>query len=112
LLWTIQTAVALIILLAFHVSVSTVTLLTTGVLAITIANLSKAIPITPGGVGVYEGTFALVVTNLTYISWEVALGAAILDHAVKNFITIVLGFGSIVKLDVPLSTILRQSIDE
>jgi uncharacterized protein (TIRG00374 family) len=109
LLWTIQTVVALVVLLAFDVSVPTLSLVNAGVLAIAIANLAKAVPITPGGVGIYEGTFALIIINLTGISWAVALGAAILDHALKNFITIVLGVGSVAKFDVPIASILRRS---
>jgi uncharacterized protein (TIRG00374 family) len=112
LLWAIQTAVALVVLLAFDVSVSTLSLVTAGVLAISVANLAKAVPITPGGVGIYEGTFALIVINLTSIPWEVALGAAILDHALKNAITIALGIASVAKLDVPIASILRRSSSE
>jgi uncharacterized protein (TIRG00374 family) len=108
-LWAIQTAVALVVLLAFDVSVPTLSLVTAGVLAIAVANLAKAVPITPGGVGIYEGTFALIIINLTGIPWAVALGAAILDHALKNFITIVLGVGSVAKFDVPIASILRRS---
>jgi len=47
--------------------------------------------------------FTVFVAGLTPISWEVALGAAILDHAVKNIVTLVGGVGSM--FSPPRSTI-------
>jgi len=61
-------------------------------LAIVIGNLVKAIPITPGGVGTYE--LALVATfSLAGVSPAVATLIAVIDHLIKNLVT--LGGGAV-----------------
>ncbi len=62
-----------------------------------VGNLAKVLPLSPGGIGLYEAAFTVFVAGLTPISWEVALGAAILDHAVKNIVTLVGGVGSMAR---------------
>jgi len=64
------------------------------VLAIVIGNLVKAVPLTPGGVGTYE--LALAVTfGLAGISPAVATLIAVIDHLIKNLVTLVGGIISI-----------------
>ena len=58
--------------------------------AVAMANLSKAAPATPGGIGVYESVMALVL-SLGGISFEDAIILALCDHVLKKAIT--LGFG-------------------
>jgi hypothetical protein len=71
--------------------------------AVSVGNLAKVLPLSPGGIGLYEGAFSLLVVALTPLGFSVALGAAIVDHAVKNVVTIVGGVVSMLYLNVSLT---------
>jgi glycosyltransferase AglD len=64
------------------------------VLAIVIGNLVKAIPITPGGMGTYEISVAIVF-GLAGADPAVATLIAVIDHLIKNLVTLVGGVISI-----------------
>ena len=64
------------------------------VLAIVIGNLVKAVPLTPGGVGTYELALALTF-GLAGTPAATATLIAVIDHLVKNMVTLVGGVGSI-----------------
>jgi uncharacterized membrane protein YbhN (UPF0104 family) len=64
------------------------------VLAIVIGNLVKAIPLTPGGVGTYEITLAITF-GLVGVDPAVATLIAIIDHLIKNLVTLAGGIVSI-----------------
>jgi uncharacterized protein (TIRG00374 family) len=64
------------------------------VLAIVIGNLVKAIPLTPGGVGTYEITLAITF-GLAGVDPAVATLIAIIDHLIKNLVTLAGGIVSI-----------------
>ncbi|MDO9326458.1 MAG: lysylphosphatidylglycerol synthase transmembrane domain-containing protein [Methanoregula sp.] len=64
------------------------------VLAIVIGNLVKAVPLTPGGIGTYE--FALASTfGLVGVLPAVAFLIAVIDHLIKNLVTLAGGVVSI-----------------
>ena len=60
------------------------------ILAIVIGNLVKAVPITPGGMGTYEAAVA-VTLQLAGVEPVTAVLIAIIDHLVKNLVTLVGG---------------------
>jgi uncharacterized protein (TIRG00374 family) len=63
-------------------------------LAIVIGNLVKAIPLTPGGVGTYE--LALTLTfSLAGVAPAEATLIAVIDHLIKNLVTLAGGIASI-----------------
>ena len=64
------------------------------VLAIVIGNLVKAVPLTPGGVGTYELSLA-VTFGLAGVSPAVATLIAVIDHLIKNLVTLAGGIVSI-----------------
>jgi hypothetical protein len=64
------------------------------VLAIVAGNLVKAIPLTPGGLGIYEFTLSLILP-LGGISGDLAKTIALVDHLIKNGVTVVGGLLSI-----------------
>jgi len=64
------------------------------VLAIVIGNLVKAIPLTPGGVGTYEISLAITF-GLAGVDPAVATLIAIIDHLLKNLVTLLGGIVSI-----------------
>jgi len=57
------------------------------ILAIVIGNLVKAVPITPGGMGTYEAAVA-VTLQLGGVEPATAVLIAIVDHLVKNLVTL------------------------
>ncbi|WP_435179971.1 flippase-like domain-containing protein [Halorussus sp. AFM4] len=111
-IWTLDVVTALLVLSAFP-SVELPIPLLAGVcfFAVSVGNLAKVLPLSPGGVGLYEGAFTLLVVGLTPLGWSVALGAAILDHAVKNIVTLVGGVASMLWLNVSLTTAVEESKD-
>ena len=60
------------------------------ILAVSIGNVGKSAPATPGAIGIYESILAAVLV-LFGVSFDVAIVIAILDHAIKNFFTLVIG---------------------
>lgn len=72
-------------------------LLVVGTLAVSLGNLAKVLPLSQGGIGLYEVAFTAVVVGFAPVALGTALAAAILDHAVKNGVTLVGGgIGAIV----------------
>lgn len=64
------------------------------IFAIMIASLTKTLPLTPGGIGVYEGTVAIILAAGGF-SYTLGLTIGILDHGIKNIYTILLGVVSL-----------------
>jgi uncharacterized protein (TIRG00374 family) len=64
------------------------------VLAVVIGNLVKAVPLTPGGIGTYEFTLA-VTFGLAGVSPAIATLIAVIDHLIKNLVTLIGGVISI-----------------
>jgi uncharacterized protein (TIRG00374 family) len=110
LIWGLDVITAVLVLAAFEaVTLPVVTLVAVGFFAVSVGNLAKVLPLSPGGIGLYEGAFSLLVIALTPIPWSVALGASIVDHAVKNLVTILGGVVSLVSLNVSLTTAVEES---
>lgn len=61
------------------------------VVAVALANLTKALPLTPGGFGAYEATLGLAYSGLTGSSMTLALAIGLLDSFFKNGYTFVVG---------------------
>ncbi len=107
-IWTIDVLTAVIVLGAFGVSIGVGGLLAVGFFAISVGNLAKIVPISPGGIGLYEAGFAILVVALTPIGVTTAVAAAIVDHTMKNLITAVGGVVSTGALNVSLVTAARE----
>jgi uncharacterized protein (TIRG00374 family) len=89
-IWILDILVCLAVVLMFgqHIPFAII------VLAIVIGNLVKAVPLTPGGVGTYE--FALAATFLLAgVSPAIATLIAVIDHLIKNLVTLAGGIVSI-----------------
>jgi uncharacterized protein (TIRG00374 family) len=102
-IWTIDVATALLVFLAFGLDVALVSLLAVGFFAVSVGNLAKVIPGPPGGIGIYEAAFAAIVSTLLPVSFGLALGVAIVDHIVKNVVTVAGGAASMTWLNVSLT---------
>ncbi|WP_434531132.1 flippase-like domain-containing protein [Haloarcula sp. NS06] len=108
LIWTFDVITALIVFAAFGYSL-TPSLVAVGFFAVSVGNLAKVLPLTPGGVGLYEGAFTVIVASLTPVGVAAAIGIAIVDHAVKNVVTIIGGVASMAWLNVSLTTAVEES---
>ncbi len=93
-IWAIDVLACYIILACFKVAPA----LPLVFLAVTIGNLVKVVPVTPGGIGTYEGALT-VVFALGGIQSSLALVVAILDHFVKNAATLIFGFIYLMKFE-------------
>lgn len=90
LIWMLDIVVCFFVVLMFGESISFPLI----VLAIVIGNLVKAVPLTPGGVGTYE--LAVAVTfSLGGTSAAIATLIAVIDHLLKNLVTLAGGIVSI-----------------
>jgi hypothetical protein len=65
------------------------------VLAVVIGNLVKAVPLTPGGMGTYEASLAVTFGLAGGVSATVAILVAVIDHLIKNLVTLAGGVVSI-----------------
>jgi glycosyltransferase AglD len=65
------------------------------VLAIVIGNLVKAVPFTPGGMGAYEAVLAVTFGLAGGVSATSAILIPIIDHLIKNLVTLAGGVVSI-----------------
>jgi len=82
-IWLLDILVCCAVVLMFqqHISFAVI------VLAIVVGNLVKAIPITPGGIGTYEISVALIF-GLDKVDPAVAALIAVIDHLIKNLVTL------------------------
>ena len=110
-IWTLDVVTALLVLLAFDgIDASLTMLVAVSFFAVSVGNLAKILPLSPGGIGLYEGAFTLLVVALVpAIAPATALAAAIVDHAVKNVVTIAGGVVSMGWLNVSLTTAVEES---
>jgi len=111
LIWSIDVATAAVVFRAFGTAVDPFTLVAVCFFAVSVGNLAKVLPLSPGGIGLYEGAFTLLVFGVLggVVPWELALGVAIVDHAVKNLVTLVGGVASMLLLNVSLTAAVEEA---
>ncbi|MFD1570688.1 lysylphosphatidylglycerol synthase transmembrane domain-containing protein [Halorubrum laminariae] len=105
LVWEIDVATAVLVLAALLGGfdgglVALPVLLAVGTLAVSAGNLAKVLPLSQGGVGLYEAAFTGLVVGTTAIPVETAIAAAVLDHALKNAVTLAGGAAAATVLNV------------
>jgi uncharacterized protein (TIRG00374 family) len=108
-IWSLDVVTAILVLAAFDVGLDAPTLVAVGFFAVSVGNLAKVLPLSPGGIGLYEAAFTLLVAGLTPVTGATAFGAAVLDHAVKNVVTVVGGVASMLALNVSLTTAVDET---
>jgi uncharacterized protein (TIRG00374 family) len=77
------------------------------ILAVSIGNIGKSIPLTPGGLGIYETIFAAVLTA-SGVPLEVATASGIVDHALKKVFNLAIGIPAMTTTGVELKQILSK----
>ncbi|SDC01573.1 lysylphosphatidylglycerol synthase transmembrane domain-containing protein [Natrinema hispanicum] len=108
LVWSLDVLTAVLVLGALDSGLSIGALLSVGTLAVSVGNLAKVLPLSQGGVGLYEAAFTALVVGLTPVGASVALAAAIVDHALKNGVTLLGGVGAGAWLGLSLSDATTQ----
>ncbi|WP_253738791.1 lysylphosphatidylglycerol synthase transmembrane domain-containing protein [Halohasta salina] len=98
--WALDVATAILVLAALDGSLAVGHLLVVGTLAVSVGNLAKVLPLSQGGIGLYEAAFTALVVALTPLGASTALAAAVVDHALKNAVTLVGGAVAIARLGV------------
>ena len=92
LVWLLDVLTAILVLAALAGgSISGWTLVAVGTLAVSVGNLAKVLPLSQGGIGLYEAAFTGLVVGITPVPAGIALTAAVVDHALKNAVTLVGG---------------------
>lgn len=99
--WGLDVAAGGLVLVALEVD--PVVAAPASLVGVSVGNLAKAVPATPGGLGLYEAGFAASVTAAFAVSWQAAVAAAVVDHALKNAVTVVGGVASALALNVSLT---------
>jgi len=110
-IWVVDVLTALVVFAAFPGPGTEITasLVAAAFFAVSVGNLAKILPLSPAASGLYEGAFTLIVVGLTTISAPTALAISIVDHAVKNAVTILGGRVSMTWLNVSLTTAVEES---
>jgi uncharacterized protein (TIRG00374 family) len=89
-IWLLDILVCVAIVMMFHQQIPFAII----VLAIVIGNLVKAVPLTPGGIGGYELSLAITF-GLAGVDAAIATLIAVIDHLIKNLVTLAGGIASI-----------------
>jgi len=108
-IWTIDVVTALLVLAALDGTLSVPALAAVGTLAVTVGNLAKVLPLSQGGIGLYEAAFTALVVAVSPVAGATALAAALLDHAIKNAVTLAGGAVAALALNVSPGTVRRES---
>jgi len=103
-IWLLDVGTAILVLAALDSGLAFGPLVAVGTLAVSVGNLAKVLPLSQGGIGLYEAAFTALVVALTPIGASTALAAAVVDHALKNAVTLVGGGGAIARLGISPST--------
>ena len=108
LIWSLDVATAVLVFAALDTGLAGGPLLVVGTLAVSVGNLAKVLPLSQGGVGLYEAAFTALVVALTPIGASTALAAAVVDHALKNAVTLVGGGAAVTVFGISPSTAARR----
>ncbi|MEA3282220.1 MAG: lysylphosphatidylglycerol synthase transmembrane domain-containing protein [Euryarchaeota archaeon] len=105
--WLFDILTCFVVLSAFSgtTSLSTIPIV---FLAIAVGNLTKIVPITPGAIGTYELALTAIF-SLGGIAPAIGFAAAVLDHIVKNSVTLILGSVYLSRFGMSWSQLMDQS---
>lgn len=107
LIWLCEGVITWLVFLAIHQTVNPVV----AVFANMIANLTKVIPITPGGLGVFEGTM-LLVFSLFGVNGSIAGMASTINHFLVNVYTLIIGIYVLLKENISVTQIQAEKVDK
>jgi uncharacterized protein (TIRG00374 family) len=103
-IWLLDGLTAYVVSIAVGAEVSIVAI----ILAVSIANVGKAFPATPGAIGIYEGILGAVLVLLG-TPFDVAVVIAILDHAIKKLFNLAFGVPATMALGLNIAQIYEMA---
>ncbi len=107
LVWLFDILTCFVVLSAFLKGAS-LSLIPIVFLAIAVGNLTKIVPITPGAIGTYELALTAIF-SLGGIDPAIGFAAAMLDHIVKNSVTLILGSAYLSRFGLSWSQLMDRS---
>jgi uncharacterized protein (TIRG00374 family) len=107
LMWFLEGMVAYTVFLSIHCPVNPVV----AIFANMTATLTKIVPVTPGGIGVFEGTMVIIL-SLFGIPSSIGGVVSTLNHFIMNIYTIVIGIYVILANEIKISNISRGKAGE
>jgi uncharacterized membrane protein YbhN (UPF0104 family) len=108
-IWAIDVLTAVLVLAALDGTLSTPALVAVGTLAVTVGNLAKVLPLSQGGIGLYEAAFTALVVAVSPVGAATALAAAVVDHALKNAVTLAGGAVAALALNLSPGSVRRKT---
>ncbi len=106
-IWACEGFITFLVFLALGKSINPIILLFTNM----VANLTKVIPITPGGLGVFEGTMMLLLSMLG-ITGSFTATASTLNHLLLNLYTLAAGVYALIKENISIAKIRTEKVDK
>jgi uncharacterized protein (TIRG00374 family) len=103
--WSIESVATYCLALALGLTLSWVSILIT----VALANLAKCVPITPGGLGIYESTFVAVFVFLG-MPLESTVVLALLDPLLKKTFNVVIGLPIAYALGLDIKAIYQSKV--
>jgi len=79
-------------------------------LAVSMANIGKGAPITPGGIGIYESILAGILV-LSGVAFDVASVVAIMDHGIKKVFNLMFGIPATASIGIRIAEIRKVAAD-
>lgn len=107
--WLLDSLTALLVMLGFGLSVPLPVLAVTAAAGVSVGAVAKTVPISPGGIGAYESVFSIVIVVATSIGGDLALTVALIDHAIKNLVTMLAGLVGLVIFNVSFASTVEGS---
>lgn len=108
-IWLLDSLTALLVMLGFGLQVELPVLAVTAAAGVSVGAVAKTVPISPGGIGAYESVFSIVIVLATSINADLALTVALIDHAIKNLVTMLAGLVGLVIFNVSFSSTVEGS---
>jgi uncharacterized protein (TIRG00374 family) len=108
LIWVMDILTCYLVLKAFPstgINLSSTYMISLIFLAVAIGNIAKTFPITPGAIGTYEVALTAVF-GLGGINPQIAFTVAVIDHIIKNAITLIGGVFALSGTDLSLKEVL------
>ena len=101
LIWLSEALTCYVVALGLNAQVSPLLI----IFGVSMANISKIVPATPGGIGIYEGIIVGIFA-IGGIEYNKALVIAIIDHLIKNLFIISIGIPAISTTNLKLTNLL------
>ena len=101
LIWLLEALTCYVVALSLNAQVSPLLI----IFGVSMANISKIVPATPGGIGIYEGIIVGIFA-IGGIEYNKALVIAIVDHLIKNLFIISIGIPAISTTNLKLTNLL------